>query len=61
MNKTFTNLETISDSLAAADIYASVTNLKTSLEKAASLMNNLNKGKGSAGQFLTNDYTLYKS
>jgi phospholipid/cholesterol/gamma-HCH transport system substrate-binding protein len=58
MNKTFSNLETISDTLAAADIYSSVTNLKASLEKASALMDNLNKGKGSAGQFLTND-TLY--
>ena len=58
MNKTFNNLATISDSLSAADIQASVTNLKVSLEKAASLMNNLNEGKGSAGQFFTND-TLY--
>jgi phospholipid/cholesterol/gamma-HCH transport system substrate-binding protein len=58
MNKTFTNLATISDSLSAADIHASVSNLKASLEKAASLMDNLNQGKGSAGQFFTND-TLY--
>ena len=58
MNKTFSNLESISDTLAAADIYSSVTNLKASLEKASTLMDNLNKGKGSAGQFLTND-TLY--
>jgi phospholipid/cholesterol/gamma-HCH transport system substrate-binding protein len=58
MSKTFNNLETITDTLAAADISASVSNLKVSLEKAAALMDNLNKGKGSAGQFLTND-TLY--
>jgi phospholipid/cholesterol/gamma-HCH transport system substrate-binding protein len=58
MSKTFNNLEAITDTLAAADISASVSNLKVSLEKAAALMDNLNKGKGSAGQFLTND-TLY--
>ena len=58
MNKTFSNLETITDTLAASNISASVSNLKSSLEKAATLMDNLNKGKGSAGQFLTND-TLY--
>jgi phospholipid/cholesterol/gamma-HCH transport system substrate-binding protein len=58
MNKTFTNIVTITDTLAAADISTSVSKLKSSLEKAASLMENLNKGKGSAGQFLTND-TLY--
>ena len=58
MSKTFSNLEAITDTLAAADIYSSVSNLKASLEKSALLMDNLNKGKGSAGQFLTND-TLY--
>jgi len=58
MNKTFSNLETISDTLAVADISASVANLKASLQKAALFIDNLNKGKGSAGQFLTND-TLY--
>jgi phospholipid/cholesterol/gamma-HCH transport system substrate-binding protein len=58
MSNTFTNLKAITDTLAAADIYTSVSNLKASLEKAARLMNNLNNGKGTAGQFLTND-TLY--
>lgn len=58
MNKTFTNLESISDTLAAADIYSSIANLKSSLEKASSLIDNMSKGKGSAGQFLTND-TLF--
>jgi phospholipid/cholesterol/gamma-HCH transport system substrate-binding protein len=58
MGKTMNNLETITDTLAAANISASVSNLKSSLEKASLLMDNLNKGKGSAGQFLKND-TLY--
>jgi phospholipid/cholesterol/gamma-HCH transport system substrate-binding protein len=58
INKTLSNLETISDSLSASDISAAVSNLKASLERASKLMDNLNKGKGSAGQFLTND-TLY--
>jgi phospholipid/cholesterol/gamma-HCH transport system substrate-binding protein len=58
MNKTFSNLETISDTLAASDLYGSVANLKKSLEKTSLLVDNLNKGKGSAGQFLTND-SLY--
>jgi phospholipid/cholesterol/gamma-HCH transport system substrate-binding protein len=55
MSSSFSNLKTISDTLAAADIYATVTNLKSSLEKASTMMGNLNNGKGSAGQFLTND------
>lgn len=58
MNKTFSNLQSISDTLAAADLATTVKNLKASLEIAATLMDNLNKGKGSAGQFMTND-TLY--
>lgn len=58
MSKTFSNLESITDTLAAADISTSAAKLKASLENAASLMDNLNKGKGSAGQFFTND-TLY--
>ena len=58
MSSTFTNLEAITDTLAAADIYSSVMNLKTSLEKASIMMDNMNNGKGTAGQFLTND-SLY--
>ena len=58
MDNTFGKLETIADTLNAADVHASVTKLKASLENAASLMEKLNNGKGSAGQFLTND-TLY--
>lgn len=58
MSSTFSNLEAITDTLSAADIYASVSKLRASLEKAALMMDNLNNGKGSAGQFLTND-TLY--
>jgi len=58
MSKTFSNLESITDTLAAADIYNSVSNLKASLEKTAIMIDNMNNGKGSAGQFLTND-TLY--
>jgi ABC-type transport system involved in resistance to organic solvents, periplasmic component len=58
MGNTFGKLETIADTLNAADVHASVTKLKVSLQKAALLMDNMNNGKGSAGQFLTND-TLY--
>jgi phospholipid/cholesterol/gamma-HCH transport system substrate-binding protein len=60
MSHTFSNLEAISDTLSAADIYSSVSNLKNSLEKASKMIDNLNNGKGSAGQFMTND-TLYSN
>jgi phospholipid/cholesterol/gamma-HCH transport system substrate-binding protein len=55
MGKTIKNLESVSDTLAAADIYNSVQNLKTSLERTSRLLGNLNEGKGTAGQMLTND------
>ena len=58
LNNTFNNLESITDTLAAADLYNSISNLKASLEKASTLIENLNNGKGSAGQILTND-SLY--
>ena len=52
------NLKTISDTLAAADLYSTVMNLKSTLEKTALLMENMNNGKGTAGQLFTND-SLY--
>lgn len=58
MNGTFKNFETITDTLASADIFNAISNIKVSLEKTALLIDNINKGKGSAGKFLTND-TLY--
>ncbi len=60
MTRTFDNMANISDSLSAADIKTSVDNLKKSLQNTALLTENLNKGKGSAGQFFTND-TLYSN
>jgi phospholipid/cholesterol/gamma-HCH transport system substrate-binding protein len=58
MGNTISNLRTISDTLAAADLYGTVMKLKTTLENTALLMENLNKGKGSAGKLFTND-SLY--
>jgi len=58
LTSTFSSLENIADTLAAADIYNSVNNLKSSLEKAATLMENLSNGQGTAGQLMTND-SLY--
>jgi phospholipid/cholesterol/gamma-HCH transport system substrate-binding protein len=60
MANTINNLESVTDTLAAADIYGSVRNLKESLEETSTLLENLNEGKGSAGKLLTND-TLYYS
>jgi phospholipid/cholesterol/gamma-HCH transport system substrate-binding protein len=55
MSSTSKNLESISDTLSAADIYKMISDIKTSLEKTSVLVGNLNEGKGSAGQLLTND------
>ena len=58
LDSTLSNLKTISDTLVAANLYATINNLKSTLEKTSKLMEGLNKGKGSAGQLLTND-SLY--
>jgi phospholipid/cholesterol/gamma-HCH transport system substrate-binding protein len=60
LTSTFSSLETVADTLAAADIYNSINILKSSLEKASVLINNLNEGQGTAGQLMTND-SLYKN
>jgi phospholipid/cholesterol/gamma-HCH transport system substrate-binding protein len=52
---TINNLNTISDTLAAADLYGTVMNLKSTLERTSQLMDGMNKGKGTAGQLFTND------
>jgi phospholipid/cholesterol/gamma-HCH transport system substrate-binding protein len=58
LGSTIGNLKTISDTLAAADLYATVTNLKVTLEKTSSIMGKMSKGEGTAGQLFTND-SLY--
>ena len=58
LSDTFSNLDRITDTLAAADIYGTALNLKASLEKASLTLDNLNSGKGSAGKLMTDD-TLY--
>jgi phospholipid/cholesterol/gamma-HCH transport system substrate-binding protein len=55
INQTLENLESVTDTLAAADIYTTVTNLKGSLEKMTMMIENINNGKGTAGQLMTND------
>lgn len=58
LDNTLSNLSTVSDTIAAADLYGTVMNLKITLEKTSALMGGLNEGKGTAGQILTND-SLY--
>ena len=58
MGRTISNLESFTDTLAAADIYNSVMKLKETLGETSALLENLNYGKGSAGKLLTDD-SLY--
>ncbi|MBA4321779.1 MAG: hypothetical protein C0408_03070 [Odoribacter sp.] len=58
LGSTINNLQTISDTLAAADLYSTVKNLKSTLERTSQLMEGMNKGEGTAGQLFTND-SLY--
>lgn len=60
LNKTFENLASITDTLVQADIYNTINNLRASLENTSLLMGNLNDGKGTAGQLMTND-SLYRN
>ena len=54
----FNSLGSIADTLEAADLYGSINNLKSSLERASALISNLNEGEGTAGKLITND-SLY--
>lgn len=60
LNETFGSLQSITDTLASADIYGTINNLRSSLQKTSLMLDNLNKGEGSAGQMLTND-SLYNN
>ncbi len=60
IKNTFQNLEAFTDTLAAADLYTSVGSLKSSLERLTLLLDNINNGKGTAGQLFTND-SIYKN
>lgn len=55
---TITNLKSISDTVAAADIYGAVINLRNNLDQTNSLLTKINNGEGSAGMVL-NDDSLY--
>lgn len=58
IDRTVSNLEIITDTLAASDIYTTLANLKKGLNETSEILESLNQGKGSAGQLLTND-SLY--
>lgn len=58
LGKTIGNLETVSDTLAAADLYKTMISLKTTLEKTSSILSRMNEGKGTAGKLMSSD-SLY--
>lgn len=60
LTSAFNSLESVADTLAATDIYSTVSNLKTGLERTSILIGNLNEGQGTAGQLMTND-SLYRN
>jgi phospholipid/cholesterol/gamma-HCH transport system substrate-binding protein len=60
ISKSVGNLEAITDTIAAADMYQTIVNLKASLLQASTTLEKLNEGKGTVGQLMTND-TLYSN
>lgn len=60
LDNTFSSLQSITDTLASADIYGTISHLRSSLENTNKMLDNLNNGQGSAGQLLTND-SLYNN
>ena len=58
ISSTLHNLRSISDTVEASGLNESLASLSTSLAETSKILENLNEGKGSAGQFLTND-SLY--
>lgn len=58
LDSTLKSLESISDTLAAADLGRSLASLKNSLQSADSLLHNMNQGNGTAGKLMKDD-SLY--
>lgn len=60
ISSTLKNIDNITDTLAAADIYNTIVNLKSSLQQTTLALEKINEGKGTAGQLISND-TLYSN
>ncbi len=60
ISSTLKNIDNITDTLAAADIYNTIVNLKSSLQQTTLTLEKINEGKGTAGQLISND-TLYSN
>ncbi len=55
ISSTLNNLKLISDTIASSGLNASLASLSTILTETTEILEKINKGKGSAGQLLTND------
>ncbi|MBL4709650.1 MAG: MCE family protein [Flavobacteriales bacterium] len=60
LNKTLANLQSISDSLAGANLQQTINNASLAMQEIAELMGKVNRGEGSIGALLNND-SLYKN
>ena len=58
LGNTISNLSSVSDTIASADLYGTINNLKLTLERTSELLKGMNEGEGTAGQIFTND-SLY--
>ncbi|HDZ41976.1 MAG TPA: MCE family protein [Bacteroidetes bacterium] len=58
MDTTINKISLIADNLSDSDIEASIANFNSTVKETSILLENLNRGKGSAGMFL-NDDSLY--
>ncbi len=60
LDQTLTNLKSISDSLAGANLQQTVNNASIAMQQVAELMQKVNNGEGSLGALMNND-TLYQN
>lgn len=60
LTQTMANLNTITDSLAGANLRQTVNDASIAMQEAAEAMRKINRGEGSLGQLISND-TLYNN
>jgi phospholipid/cholesterol/gamma-HCH transport system substrate-binding protein len=60
LDQTLSNLKSISDSLAGANLQQTVNNASIAMQEVAELMQKVNSGEGSLGALMNND-TLYQN
>lgn len=60
IDKTIDNMAAITDSIASADITATINKVKDNLENFSEILENINSGKGSFGKLISSD-SLYNA